>query len=223
MEKGAIEKFLRQTDVICQPKHALATFGATSIDYYLVSPIEEMKDRTRLRYGRVLSEKPKILTPESLSERFSGFGEEAKEFSEWISGRYSAALRALEYNFKNNDMSTQVISEAPPLVTGRIRGEIEGESAGSKALISCPDAAWSLALMKFSLDESMRSFPVNVRDLDRRGLFNPGEADEARNRREIEALFLSAASDRSVLDLLGRKLRKYGLFSEYEGRFLSFF
>ncbi len=223
MERRTIEKLLGQTSVICQPKHALATFGATSIDYYLVSPIEEMKDRTRLRRGRVLSEKPKILTPESWSERFSGFGEDAREFSEWISSRYAAALRALEYNFKNSDMSTQVISEAPPQVVGRIRGEIESESAGAKALIACPDAAWPLALMKFSLDESVRSFPTNVRDLDRRGLFNPGEAEEARHRREIEALFASASADRSVLELLGQKLREYGLFAEYEGRFLSFF
>ncbi len=223
MERGTIEKFLKQTDVICQPKHALSTFGATSIDYYLVSPIDEMQNRTRLRAGHVLSEKPKILTPESLSERFNGFGEEAKEFSDWISSHYGAALRALEYNFKNRDMSTQVISEPPLMVAGRIRQDIETESAGFKALIACPDAAWPLALMKFSLDETMRSFPVNVRDLDRRGLFNPDEARDAQRRREIEALFVEAAKDRSHLDVLGRKLREYGLFSEYEARFLSFF
>ena len=223
MNKGTIERLLKQTDVICQPRHALSTFGATSIDYYLVSPVEEMQDRTRLRHGQVLSEKPKILTPESWGERFSGFGDEAKEFSDWISGQYGAALRALEYNFKNRDMNTQVISEAPPAVTGRIRQEIEAERAGFKALIACPDAAWPLALMKFSLDETIRSFPVNVRDLDRRGLFNPDEARETQRRREIESLFTDAAQDRSKLDVLGRKLHEYGLFSEYEGRFLSFF
>ncbi|MHB2026291.1 MAG: hypothetical protein ACYCPQ_06590 [Elusimicrobiota bacterium] len=221
MESSVIRRFLRETSVICSPRRVLATFGSTAIDYYLVSPIEDMKDRTRVRQGRVLSEKPKILTAESLSERFSGFGEHAKDFSDWISGNYGEFLRALEYNFKNQDMSARVVSDHPSAVAGRIRGEIE--DAGNKALISCPDAAWSFALMKFSIDESARSFPVHVRDLDRRGLFNPSAALESRRRQEIEALFLDAARDRSFLDTLGRKLREYGLFDEYEAKFLSFF
>ena len=41
--------------------------------------------------------------------------------------------------------------------------------------------------------------------------------------REIEELLSRARRDRSVLDHLGRKLREYGLFEEYEDKFLAFF
>ena len=40
---------------------------------------------------------------------------------------------------------------------------------------------------------------------------------------EVERLFAAASQDRGAVDQLGRKLREYGLFEEYEDRFLAFF
>lgn len=205
------------------PQRALATFGATRIEYHLISPVENFRNKTRLREGKVLSEKPKILTPDCLAERFQGFGEQSREFAQWLTQSYRDLLRALEYNFKNQDVATRVICEGPRAVTDSIKADLDRREAKDQALILCPDPAWSLALMKFALDESARSFPVNVRDLDRRGLFDPEGKLRDRRRREIERLFAEASSDRGALQTLGRKLREYGLFEEYEDRFLSLF
>ncbi|MBI4375266.1 MAG: hypothetical protein HY549_02330 [Elusimicrobia bacterium] len=223
MDASLIQSFLRQTEILRTPRSVLSTFGATNIEYHLVSPVEDLKNKTRLREGKVLSEKPKILTAESFFERFEGFGDEAKEFAQWLTGSYRDLLRALEYNFKNQGFATRVISESPQSVARRILAELDSEEAGNKAVIWCPDSAWSLALMKFTLDQSARSFPTHVRDLERRGLFDPAARQDDRRKREIESLFAAAADDPSARERLGRVLREYGLFAEYEDRFLGLF
>ena len=223
MNPFLIQSFLRQTAVLRAPRRALSTFGSTSIEYHLISPVEDLKDRTRLRQGRVLSQKPQILTPESFAERFEGFGAKSSEFAQWIQSSYRDLLRAIEYNFKNTDFAAQVISEKPQEVTERINADLDSREIFDRAIIHCPDGAWSLALMKFTLDEVARSFPIHVRDLERRGLFDPAGKLAKQRRLEIERLFSHAASDRMALADLGRKLREYGLFEEYEDRYLSFF
>lgn len=223
MTPELIVSFLRQTRVIRSPSRALSTFGATVIPYHLVSPVEDLENKTRLRQGTVRSQKPQILTAESLSQRFEGFGDEAREFGQWLSSSYGELLRALEYNFKNEGSGARVVSEKPRAVAERIAAELDGSGRRDQAVILCPDAAWSLALMRLSLDETAKSFPVNVRDLERRGMFDPAGREESRRRREIEALFSSSGSSPAAREALGRKLREYGLFAEYEDRFLGLF
>jgi len=223
MDAPLIQSFLNQTEILRSPKRGLSTFGATRIVYHLISPADGLANKTRLREGTVVSEKPKILTPESLAQRFEGFGEEAGEFSKWLNSSYRDLLRILEYNFKNKDLATRIISESPKTVAERIKAELDFSEDAGQAVIRCPDAAWSLALMKFTLDEAARSFPTHVRDLDRRGLFDPQAHQQTRQRKEIEELFSEAASGSGKLKILGEKLREYGLFDEYEDRYLSFF
>lgn len=223
MDASLIKLFLSQTEILRIPKRSLSTFGATNISYHLISPVENLKDKTRLREGTVHSQKPQILTAESFAERFEGFGEESKQYAQWLSSSYRDLLRALEYNFQNKDVATRVLSESPKVVAERIKADLDQNDASDRAVICCPDAAWSLALMKFTLDEAARSFPVNVQDLDRRGLFDPSGKQESLRKKEIETLFSSAAGNPQLLKALGEKLREYGLFAEYEDRFLGLF
>lgn len=215
--------YLDRTDVLRVPKRRLSTFGATTIAYQLISDADEMENKARLREGVVRSEKPKILTPEAFAERFKGFGEESAQLFEWLAPEYRDLLRALEYNFKNEGFRTSVISETPQQVASRVLGELDARGAEDKAVIRCPDGGWALALMKFTLDEAARSFPVQVRDLERRGLFDPAGKALGRRRKEIEKLFEAARSDASARESLGTKLKEWGLFEEYEDRFLALF
>lgn len=223
MDKDVIARLLAGTEVLRAPARRLATFGATRIDYHLISPVEDMPDRTRLREGVVVSAKPAILTPEALKERFEGFGEDAPEFARWASAAYRDLLRALEYNFRNQGQAARVLHDSPVLVAERMLADFDARGVSDKAVIRCPDAGWPLALMKFTLDEAARSFPGHVQDLERRGRFSPDQGLEERRRREIEALFADARSAPAARETLGRKLREYGLFAQYEDRFLSLF
>lgn len=223
MEKDPIPGLLSRIEILRAPTRRLAAFGATRIDYHLISDADGMPGRTRLREGAVVSSRPQILTPEAFRERFEGFGEEAADFARWLAGAYRDLLRALEYNFRNQGLAVRVLSDEPRLVAERMIADFEARGVADRLVIRCPDAAWSLALMKFALDEAARSFPGHVRDLERRGMFAPGGGEDARRRREVEALFADARKGPAAREALGTKLREYGLFAEYEDRFLSLF
>jgi hypothetical protein len=223
MKPALIKKFLEQIRLVRPPKKVLSTFGATRIQYHLVSPVDDLPDKTRLREGWVVSEKPKILTPDALTERFDGFGEDAPEFTDFLNSQYRDLLRALEYTFKNQDFKTRVLAQKPASTSDNIIKDVNERDIPQAAVIECPDAAWSLALMRFTLDNAARSFPTNVQDLDNHGLFQPGSNEARRKRNEIESLFERAKRDSDVRKLLGVKLREYGLFPEFEDRFLALY
>lgn len=171
MDPKLIARYLRETRLVRAPKHLLATFGATRIEYHLVSPIAGTPGKTRLREGLVVSERPKILTPDALKERFEGFGDDAEAFRDFLDARYAELLRALEYKFRNEGQRSTVVASPPQETSDRIVADVEARDLPQAAVIATPDAAWSLALMGFTLEEARRSFPTNVKDLDRRGLF----------------------------------------------------
>ena len=223
MAHDPIEKLLARTEILRSPTHRLATFGATRIAYHVISDADGLPDRARLREGAIVSSRPQILTPDAFKERFEGFGDDAAEFARWVSTSYRDLLRALEYNFRNQGLAARVLRDAPRVVAERMIADFDARGSSDQAVILCPDAAWSLALMKFTMDEAARSIPGHVRDLERRGMFAPDRGEGDRRRREIEALFKDARRDRSAVETLKRKLREYGLLEEYEDRFLGLF
>lgn len=223
MDRALVGRFLRETSLLLAPSRPLSAYGPTRIRYHLVSPIDGLGDRTRLREGAVVSERPLILTPQALRERFQDFGEESRGFARWLCDEYQDLLRALEYRFRNRDFSARVIRQDPQAVAGRIRTELESRGDRDSLLIRCPDAAWSLALMKYALDAAARAFPEHVRSYEEHGLFDPAAGAARARRREIEGLFARAAADPSSRAELGRRLKDHGLFAEYEDRFLALF
>ncbi len=218
-----IASLLANTEVLRAPKHRLATFGPTRIDYHLISIVDDVEGRTRLREGSVISERPQILTPDAFKERFDGFGDDQAEFTRWLSSTYRDLLRALEYNFRNQGLAARVISEKPQLVADRMIADFDSRGVENRLVMRCPDGAWSLALMKFTLDEAARSFPGHVSDFERRGMFSPDRGETDRRRREVESLLDRAKKDRSFLPELGRKLKEYSLMGEFEDQFLGLF
>lgn len=222
-KKDPVERLLARTKILRAPAHRLSTFGATRIEYHVISDADGLRGRARLREGTVVSARPQILTPDSFKERFEGFGDEATEFARWVSTSYRDLLRALEYNFRNQGLAARVLRDAPRVVAERMIADFDARGSSDQAVILCPDAAWSLALMKFTMDEAARSFPANVKDFERRGLFAPDRGEGDRRRREIEALFKDAERGRAAVPALKKKLDEYGLLEEYEDRFLSLF
>jgi len=212
---------MQQTRVVRFPRHALATFGVTEIHYNLVTAVSSEPPASLLRTGVVTASRPMILTPESLAQRFEGFGERAAEFEGWLKEMNHEALRALEYKFQNRPENTFPHSLDARELTEKVRRDIEASGAGRTALIQAPEAVWPFALMKFILEETARSFRSNVQELEERGLFDPAQAAVRARRREIEGLFVAAPRDPAALRALGKKLQEYGLFDEYQDRFFG--
>ena len=82
-----IRNAVMNTEVVRPPRQNLATFGSTSVYYYLVAEAaynELVKSQdTVIREGRVIAERPKIVTPSYLS-RVEGFSAEAKKYFEML-------------------------------------------------------------------------------------------------------------------------------------------
>ena len=71
-EDERIRDAVKHTEILRPPKRSLATFGTTNIYYYLVTEpayaeLVETATETVVREGRVIAERPRIVTPYYLS------------------------------------------------------------------------------------------------------------------------------------------------------------
>jgi hypothetical protein len=216
-----LREIIDQTVVLRFPRHRLATFGDSEIFYHLVTPHPDLPSRALLRSGSVKALRPKILTPDALRKRFEGFGEDAAGFERLLMDHFEDSFRGLEYVFHNH-LATVVEHhrDARDLAAG-IRRDLEERDAPRAAVIQGPARGWELSLMKFTLEEAGRSFPMNVRELEERDLFDPAQAALNRRRREVESLFRDAARSPEALKPLAAKLKEHGLFDEYQDRFFA--
>ncbi len=215
------KKIIEQTTILRSPRQRLSTFGQTHITYLYVSPIRGFKDRSRLREGSVIAEKPKIITPDMFKNRFEGFGKEGETMGEWLTQKYGISLRGLEYKFRNENKSTHIEHSSPQNLTHELEKRIDRDEFSRSALICGPDSTWQFSLMKYIMDESIASFVENLRELDEHGFFDLPEDTHAQKKKKIEELFLQAKQNKMLLPTLGKKLHDYGLFKEYEDRFFS--
>jgi hypothetical protein len=214
-----LREILDQTVVVRFPRHRLATFGDSDIQYHLVTPHPDSADRSTLRSGRISALRPKILTSESLRRHFEGFGDDADGFERLLKDHFADSFQGLEYVFHNRLASVED-RHANALDLAKTLGrDLDDRSATREAVIRGPAGGWTLSLMKFTLEEAGRSFPVNMRELDEHNLFDPAAVALGRRKGEIERLFREAASSSGQRPLLAAKLKEYGLFDEYQDRF----
>jgi hypothetical protein len=216
-----LRDILEQTEVLHLPRHRLATFGDSEIHYHLVTPHPAQPGRCSLRLGHVQALRPRILTPDALLRHFEGFGEESSGFERLLKDHFSEAFRGLEYVFHNRLDSVVEHHRDARALADDLRRDLEERGVVRAAVVKGPAWGWELSLMKLLLEEMGRSFPVNARELEERGLFDPAAAAVNRTRREIEALFREAARSPAALKTLAARLKQEGLFDEYQDRFFS--
>jgi hypothetical protein len=216
-----LREIIDQTTVLRFPRHRLATFGDSEIQYHLVTPHPDDPGRALLRSGRVRALRPKIITLDAVQRRFEGFGEDAAGYERLLRDVLDDDFRGLEYVFHNHmDSQIEHHRDARELAAG-IRRDLDERDAPRAAVIQGPARGWELSLMKFTLEETGRSFPVNWRELDEHGLIDPARAAADARLREIETLFRAAAQSSEALKPLAAKLKEYGLFNEYQDRFFA--
>ena len=75
--------------------------------------------------------------------------------------------------------------------------------------------------MKFIVEETLLSFQSNVQELSERGYFENSGRIENNRTREIKNLFKKATKDKSLISILGKKLKDYGLFEQYQDDFFQ--
>jgi hypothetical protein len=223
-----IREAVRQTEILRPPKRSLATFGTTNVHYYLVtepaySELIKSAAETVVREGRVIAERPKIVTPFYLSQ-LEGFSSEAKKYFDMLIKTYGSNAPGLFYTYKNEPKELTIVSDNLLAVVEKLNDEIDKRGDPLTSIIRGQDELWDVSLMKFIYEMTKSSLPDNLLQLETRGLLDmdsSGIPVDARVR--IEELFKTVARGELDPSELKKELDRWGLFEEYEDRFFNIF
>lgn len=160
------------TQVILAPEHQIATFGATSFRFYLISELMDQVNEVRVRDGRIHAERPQLVTPEHYTRLLlEGFGDKAQRYVEQLRERlrHVAVLR-YGFQFRKTDVNENTFRESLASVVERTKTRVQNSGEPLSAVIQGVDDAWEVCLLKFTIDLIERSSGGNIGDLRRRGL-----------------------------------------------------
>lgn len=223
-----IEYAARQTEILRLPKQNLSTFGTTNIYYYLItepaySDLVKGTDETVIREGRVITEKPKIVTPYYLS-RLDGFSSDAKKYFELLIKTHGPDVPGLFYAYKNEPKELNIVSDNWLSVAKKLNDEIEKRGDPLTSIIKGEDALWDISLLKFIYEITRNSLRSNLSQLEARGLLDidsSGIPVDARLR--IEELFKQVSLGVYEPNQLKNELDRWNIFEEYQDRFFAIF
>ena len=223
-----IENAVWRTEIIRLPKQKLATFGTTNIHYYLLTePVyaELTKDvnETVVREGRVIAEKPRIVTPYYLSH-LQGFSQEASRYLDALVKAYGPDAPGLFYTYRNEPKGLSIVSGHWRAVVDRLNAEIDKRGDPLAAIVKGEDELWDVSLLKFIYEVARGALPHHVSQMGARGLLNmdaSGVPMDARLR--IEEMFSHVMKGNFDPDELKKELDRWNLFAEYEDRFFAIF
>ncbi len=223
-----IREAVRHTEILRPPKQSLATFGTTNIYYYLLTEpvykdLVEDANETVIREGRVIAQRPKVVTPNYLS-RLEGFSSEARRYFEMLTGKHGPNVAGLFYSYRNEPKELNIVSDGLLAVVDRLNAEIDKRGEPLTSIIKGEDDLWDVSLMQFIYEITESSVQNNLRQMGARGLLNIDSSGiPADARVKIEELFRMAYAGECEPRELKDELDRWDLFEDYEDRFLALF
>lgn len=223
-----IKYAVQHTEILRAPKQSLSTFGTTNIYYYLVtepaySELVKNVVETVVREGRVIAQRPRIVTPYYLS-RLEGFSPEARRYFEALIRTHGRDAPGLFYTYKNEPKELNIVSDNLLSVVNKLNEEIDKRGDPLTSIIRGEDELWDVSLMKFIYEMTRSSLRNNLMQMGSRGLLDidaGGIPVDARVR--IDELFMKVARGESEPHELKAELDHWNLFEEYEDRFFNIF
>ena len=223
-----IKYAVQHTEILRAPKQSLSTFGTTNLYYYLVtepaySELVKTVTETVVREGRVIAQKPRIVTPYYLS-RLEGFSSEARRYFDALIREHGYDAPGLFYTYKNEPKELNIVSDNLPSVVNKLNDEIDKRGDPLASIIRGEDEFWDVSLMKFIYEMTRSSLRNNLMQLGSRGLLDidaSGIPVDARVR--IDELFRKVSKGESEPHELKAELDRWNLFEEYEDRFFNIF
>jgi hypothetical protein len=226
IDSERIEYAALHTEVLRHPRQHLATFGVTNIYYYLVtepaySELVGDVNETVIREGRVIAERPKIVTPYYLS-RLDGFSYDARRYFEMLLRTHGSDTPGLFYAYRNEPRGLNIVSDGWPAVVARLNTEIDRKGDPLTSIIKGQDELWDVSLLKFIYEVTSRSLRNNIQQLGSKGLLEMSHSGVPVGARQgIEELFGEVARGECSPYELERELNHWGVFEEYQDRFFA--
>ena len=223
-----IKYAIKHTEILRAPKQSLYTFGTTNMWYYMVtepaySDLIAGVTETVVREGRVIAERPKIVTPHYLCN-LEGFSSEARSYLEALMTEHRTTTTGLFYTYKNEPKELNIVSDNWRSVVDKLNAEIDKRDDPLAAIIKGEDDLWDVSLMKFIYEVTRSSVEGNLRQMGSRGLLNIDSAGiPADARLRIDELFAKVIRGECNRNELKDELDRWGLFEEYQDRFFNLF
>ena len=218
-----VEYALVHTRVLLYPQRKLETFGSTVVHYYVLSELLDRVGEVRIREGRVMAERPRIITPHYVQHTLlESFGEEARDYMQWLKD-YADGLRFLEYGyrFRKEFWSQHAVSGSLGDIADTIQKRVAANQDHLTGIVMAVDDLWEISLVKLLTDITRASLEKNVRDLADQRLFELEGGVPRRVRQEIEESFRRAEQGSLAIRELGSLLQQQGLLDEYQDRFFQ--
>jgi hypothetical protein len=221
-----LEYAAKNTEILRHPRQHLSTFGITNIYYYLVtepsySELVNDAGETVIREGRVIADRPKIVTPYYLS-RLEGFSSDARQYFETLLRMHQGETPGLFYTYKNEPKGLNIVSDNLPVVVEKLNEKIDRKGDPLASIIRGQDDLWDVSLLKFIYEITRNSVQQNMSQLGARGLLDvdaSGIPMEAKLR--LEELFRQVARGERNAYELERELNRWGVFEAYQDRFFA--
>jgi hypothetical protein len=211
---------LEHTELVRAPRQELETFGSSVIDYYVVT--ELVGKASVVRDGRVVAERPRIVTPAYLVN-VEGFSEQARRYMAMIA-RERPYESGIFYRYKNEAGSMSVVSEPIGEVLNKLKARIEEQRNPLSTIIKGVEELWDVSLLMFIYELTTRQARTNIVEFGRRGFLDIDGSGVPRGARDyIEELFEQVGRDLSRAPELVVELNRWGLFPEYQDRFFALF
>jgi 2-hydroxy-3-keto-5-methylthiopentenyl-1-phosphate phosphatase len=214
---------VNNTEIVVLPSSQLETFGATMLNYHLVSELMDSTTQVRIREGRMQASRPEIITPTAYSKfLLEGFGEEAGKYLDWLK-EHESDIRILQYGYqlKQESFSEHLVSDNLKTVVERVSNEVRQKADPCGAVVQGVDDPWDVCLIKLFREVIQKSAKRNFQELATRHMFDTTDGVPRGIREELESLFLAASRDAGLLKKLAAQLHHHGLFSRYEDRFYA--
>ncbi len=211
---------LEHTELVRAPRQELDAFGSSVIDYYVVT--ELVGNVSVVRDGKVIAERPKIVTPAYLVN-VEGFSEQARRYMAMIA-RERPYESGIFYRYKNEPGGMNVVSEPIRQVINKLSSRIEEQRNPLSTIIKGVEELWDVSLLMFIYELTTRSVRSNIVEFDRRGFLDMDASGVPHGARDyIEELFEQAGRNLSRAPELVVELNRWGLFPEYQDRFFALF
>jgi len=228
--EARLDYAIRHTHVVRPPRQSLATFGTTTIRYHLVcEPVYadlgvpgKQQEETVVRDGTVRAERPQVVTPSYLS-MLEGFGKNAERYLEQVVREHGPHAPGLLYTYKNEFGGTSIVSGGVRDVAGHLGRRLDKEDRPLEAVIRGVDELWDVSLLKFIFDLTSASARSNVSELHSMGLLETRGGVPQDARRRMDEMIEEARRGNVDPAAVHRELERWGLFEEYQDRFLRLF
>jgi hypothetical protein len=214
---------VNNTEIVMLPSKHLETFGATVLNYHMVSELMDSVNQVRVREGRMHANRPQIITPEAYSQTLlEGFGDEAQRYVDWLK-EHEKELHILQYGYRlrQEAFSEHLVSDNMKNVVDRVQNEVKEKGDPFSAVLIGVDDPWDVCLIKLFWEVIQGSAKSNIHQLEQRHMFEDVGGVPRPLYNEIEAAFLAASRDSSLISVLGSKLQRHGLFEQYQDRFFA--